>query len=172
MILSNGKTAPLSLILTKKRVTQSLVKTVFSEEDVSSIEVYASCHGPYIVDPKVEELVHELIGRVADKWTMIILEVLTEEGVVRFTRLSEMVPGVSYKMLTQTLRQMERQGLVHRTVYPVVPPKVEYRLTQLGLSLSAAFCGVWVWAEKHLAEVETAKEIFDENLRLARETGS
>ena len=72
-----------------------------------------------------------------------------------------MVPGISYKMLTQTLRQMEREGLVVRTVHPVVPPKVEYRLTNLGLSLSAAFCGVWLWAEEHLEEVETARAAFD-----------
>ena len=112
-------------------------------------------------DPRVEALVTELIGRVADKWTMMVIEVLTERGEVRFTRLSEMVPGISYKMLTQTLRQMEREGLVARTVHPVIPPKVEYRLTNLGLSLSAAFCGVWLWAEEHLEEVETARAAFD-----------
>ena len=110
-------------------------------------------------------LVTELIGRVADKWTMLILEVLIEKGTVRFTRLSEMVPGISYKMLTQTLRQMERQGLVARTVYPVVPPKVEYKLTQLGLTLSAAFCSVWMWAEKNLEAVETARKQFDERVK-------
>jgi len=104
---------------------------------------------------------HRAIGRVADKWTMMIIEVLTDRGELRFTRLSEMVPGISYKMLTQTLRQMEREGLVARTVHPVVPPKVEYRLTTLGLSLSAAFCGVWIWAEEHLGEVETARATFD-----------
>jgi DNA-binding HxlR family transcriptional regulator len=113
------------------------------------------------VDPKVEALVTELIGRVADKWTMMIIEVLTQHGEVRFTRLSEMVPGISYKMLTQTLRLMEREGLVVRTVHPVIPPKVEYRLTALGLSLSAAFCGVWIWAEEHIEEVETARAVFD-----------
>ena len=59
-------------------------------------------------DPRLEALVHELIGHVADKWTMIILEVLAERGELRFTRLSEQVPGSSYKMLTQTLRLMER----------------------------------------------------------------
>ena len=74
-------------------------------------------------DPRVEALVTELIGRVADKWTMMIIEVLTERGELRFTRLSEMVPGISYKMLTQTLRQMEREGLVARTVHAVVPPR-------------------------------------------------
>ena len=65
-------------------------------------------------------------------------------------------------MLTQTLRLMEREGLVARTVHPVIPPKVEYRLTTLGLSLSAAFCGVWIWAEEHIKEVETARAVFDD----------
>ena len=113
-------------------------------------------------DPRVEALVNELIGRVADKWTMLILEVLDENGELRFTRIGELVPGISQKMLTQTLRQMERDGLVIRTVHPVVPPKVEYRLTPLGESLGEAFCGVWIWAEKNLSEIEAARTAFDE----------
>lgn len=113
------------------------------------------------VDPKVEALVKDLIGRVADKWTMLILEALTEKGRMRFSRLSESVEGISQKMLTQTLRQMERDGLVCRTVYPVIPPKVEYELTGLGRSLGAAFCGVWIWAEQNLAKVEDARKRFD-----------
>ncbi len=92
---------------------------------------------------------------------VLILEVLIERGELRFTRLSESVPGISYKMLTQTLRLMEREGLITRTVHPVIPPKVEYRLTELGLSLGAAFCGVWIWAEQHLEEVEQARAAFD-----------
>ena len=67
---------------------------------------------------RVEALVTELIGRVADKWTMLVIESLTEKGELRFTRLRESVPGISYKMLTQTLRSMEREGLVARTVHP------------------------------------------------------
>jgi DNA-binding HxlR family transcriptional regulator len=113
-------------------------------------------------DPRVEALVTELIGRVADKWTMLILEALEEHGELRFTRIAEHVPGISQKMLTQTLRQMERDGLVVRTVHPVVPPKVEYRLTKLGHSLGEAFCGVWVWAAKNLSEIEMARRIFDQ----------
>jgi DNA-binding HxlR family transcriptional regulator len=81
-------------------------------------------------------------GQVADQWTMLILEVLAEKGVLRFTRLRELVEGVKQKILTQTLRHMERDGLLTRSVHPVVPPKVEYKLTQLGLSLGAAFCGL------------------------------
>ena len=113
-------------------------------------------------DPRVEALVNELIGRVADKWTMLILEVLDEHGELRFTRIADHVPGISQKMLTQSLRQMERDGLVVRTVHPVVPPKVEYRLTQLGQSLGEAFCGVWVWAAKNLSEIESARVTFDQ----------
>ncbi|WP_137752442.1 helix-turn-helix domain-containing protein [Sphingopyxis sp. L1A2A] len=113
------------------------------------------------VDPRVEILVNELIGRVADKWTLLVLEELEDHGTCRFTRLSKLVPGISQKMLTQTLRAMERDGLVHRTVYPVVPPKVEYGLTALGHSLGEAFCGVWQWAEANLADVESARAAFD-----------
>lgn len=116
---------------------------------------------PTECDPRVEALVNELIGRVADKWTMIILEVLGEQGELRFTQLSRAVPGISQKMLTQTLRQMERDGMVTRTVHPVIPPRVDYRLTELGLSLGAAFCGVWIWAEDNLARVESARAAFD-----------
>ncbi len=112
-------------------------------------------------DPRVEALVHEVIGRVADKWTMLILEVLAEHGEQRFTRVGELVGGISQKMLTQTLRQMERDGLVIRTVHPVIPPKVEYRLTDMGLTLAEAFCGVWAWAEKNIERIEAARSEFD-----------
>ena len=131
-----------------------------SKEQIASLRGYESCASQEPVDPRVEALVTELIGRVAGKWTMLILEVLIERGELRFTRLSEMVPGISYKMLTQTLRSMEREGLVARKVHPVVPPKVEYKLTELGLSLGAAFCGVWMWAEQHLDDVERARAAF------------
>ncbi len=87
------------------------------------------------VDPRVETLVNELIGRVADKWNSPVLEELEDHGTCRFTELSRRVPGISQKMLTQTLRQMDRHGLLVRTVHPVVPPAVEYCLTDLGQAL-------------------------------------
>ena len=114
------------------------------------------------VDPRIAALVTDLIDRVADKWTMLILEVLTEKGELRFTRLGELVDGISQKMLTQTLRQMERDGLVIRTIHAVVPPRVEYRLTPLGFTLGAAFCGVWMWAAENLSTVEQARLDFDQ----------
>jgi DNA-binding HxlR family transcriptional regulator len=116
---------------------------------------------PRVTDPRVEALVREIIERVADKWTMLVLEVLEEQGVVRFTRLGELVGGVSQKMLTKTVRQMERDGLVTRTVHPVIPPRVEYELTELGHSLGEAFCGVWIWAEAHGEEIERARAAFN-----------
>lgn len=113
------------------------------------------------VDLRVEALVNDLIGRVADKWTMITLEVLHERGEQRFSQLARQIDGISQKMLTQTLREMERNGMVTRTVHAVVPPRVDYALTELGQSLGAAFCGVWVWAEENLARVEAARDRFD-----------
>lgn len=117
---------------------------------------------PSEVNPKIEALVNEIIGRVADKWAMLVLETLEEHGELRFTRISSLIPGVSQKMLTKTLRQMERDGLLVRTIHPIIPPRVEYRLTPLGQSLSLAFCGVWIWAEAHHEEVEQARRVFDE----------
>jgi DNA-binding HxlR family transcriptional regulator len=133
----------------------------FTEQQISLAKAYAAATPPENLDPRIEALVNDLIGRVADKWTMLILEVLLEKGALRFTRLSELVHGISQKMLTQTLRNMERDGLVRRTVHPVVPPKVEYQLTGLGMSLGGAFCGVWVWAAENLEDVETARRDFD-----------
>jgi DNA-binding HxlR family transcriptional regulator len=101
---------------------------------------------------ELDEIVLSVIGRVADKWTMGVLEVLNQNGTVRFTRIARLVGGISQRMLTKTLRQMEHDGFVMRKVYPEVPPKVEYTLTELGNSLCAAFCGVWTWAEEHQAE--------------------
>lgn len=111
-------------------------------------------------EAKVDALVREIIERVADKWTMVVLDVLAEHGTVRFTQLGKLAAGVSQKMLTKTVRQMESDGLVRRTVHPVVPPRVEYTLTDLGLSLGEAFCGVWLWAEKNYDAVEHSRTAF------------
>jgi DNA-binding HxlR family transcriptional regulator len=136
--------------------------------EVKVRKVKARLVPPPVVDPKVEALVREIIERVADKWTMLVLEVLEEHRVVRFTRLGELVGGISQKMLTKTVRQMERDGLVTRTVHPVIPPRVEYELTELGRSLSEAFCGVWVWVEEHLDEIERARKAFEANPKKER----
>lgn len=137
------------------------MKSRFREDDISNAEAYLETQDYPPVDPRVERLVDELIGRIADKWTLLVLELLEEKGTLRFTEIARQVEGISQKMLTQTLRQMERDGLCTRTVHPVVPPRVDYALTPLGNSLSAAFCGVWLWAERHLDAIEQARRSFD-----------
>lgn len=102
----------------------------------------------------IDNIVLTVIARIADKWTMCVLEVLEQNGVVRFGRIADLVGGISQRMLTKTLRQMEADGLVIRTVFPEVPPRVEYELTERGLSLCGALCSVWRWAEAHRAEFE------------------
>ncbi len=136
----------------------------FTEPTLQRARRIAETAPPAEQDPRVEALVNELIGRVADKWTMIALEVLSEHGELRFTQLARQMRGISQKMLTQTLRHMERDGMVSRTVHAVVPPRVDYRLTDLGNSLGAAFCGVWIWAEQNLEKVETSRQAFDAKL--------
>lgn len=133
----------------------------FAPDEIAQAEAFINANPEAPLDPRIERLVNDLIGRIADKWTLLVLELLEEKGTLRFTRIAEQVEGISQKMLTQTLRQMERDGLVTRTVHPVVPPRVDYALTPLGNSLSAAFCGVWVWAERNLEVVEESRRRFD-----------
>jgi len=115
-----------------------------------------------IATKDIDDLVFEIIGAVADRRIMYVLEALTERETLRFTRLAEELGGgISQKMLTQTLRQMERDGLITRTVHPVIPPHVDYRLTPLGQSLGAAFCDVWKWVEKNHAAVTESRSTFD-----------
>ena len=105
---------------------------------------------PEQVDPELEALVREIIGRVADKWTMLALDMLAEHGRLRFTRLGELIGGVSQKMLTKTLRQMEADWLVSRTVFPVVPPRVEYELTEKGDALLPIIDAMREFGHSHL----------------------
>lgn len=108
-----------------------------------------------------EALVREILGRVADKWTLLVIEALESEGEMRFSRLREKIGGVSQKMLTKTLRQLERDGLVTRRVHAVVPPRVDYTLTPLGESLGESVCGIWLWVEAHMSDVERSRRAYD-----------
>ena len=116
---------------------------------------------PVKTDPKLDALVEEIIGRVADKWTMIVLEILEDNGTTRFTQIAKLANGISQKMLTKTVRQMERDGLVVRTVYPVVPPRVEYRLTRLGRSLSDLIDEIEQWIERYYPRLADESKAFD-----------
>ncbi|HWX12602.1 MAG TPA: helix-turn-helix domain-containing protein [Trinickia sp.] len=115
------------------------------------------------IDPqkKTDDLAREIIEKIADKWTILVIDTLGTHGEMRFSRLREEIGGVSQKMLTKTLRQLERDGLVTRYVHPVIPPRVDYQLTPLGRSLLEKICGIWYWVETHMGEMETARRQFD-----------
>src|SRR5207248_7593256 len=99
----------------------------------------------------------EVLDRIADKWTALIILALSEAGTMRYGELQRRIGGISQKMLTQTLRSLEDDGLVERVVYPVVPPMVEYSLTPLGRTLTEPLEAICHWAEKHLPELEAAR---------------
>lgn len=103
----------------------------------------------------------ELLDRIGDKWTVLVLGELGQHGTCRFTQLRKRLSGVSEKMLTQTLRALERDGLVHRTVYPEVPVRVEYGLTPLGQTLREPLRTLTQWSVRHIDEVLAAREEYD-----------
>jgi DNA-binding HxlR family transcriptional regulator len=103
----------------------------------------------------------EILARVGDKWSVYVIHVLGHRGTVRFNELKHAVDGISQRMLTVTLRGMERDGLVMRTVYPEVPPRVEYALTPLGKTLRQLVRGLVAWSGDHLKEVDAARAEYD-----------
>jgi DNA-binding HxlR family transcriptional regulator len=102
----------------------------------------------------------QVVNRIGDRWSLLVLYALGR-GTRRFSELRVDVQGISQKMLTQTLRGLERDGLVHRRVYPVVPPKVEYRLTDLGAGLAGEIAAIRTWAYAHMDEIDAARRNYD-----------
>lgn len=102
----------------------------------------------------------QVLDRLADKWTVLVLGAL-EAGSPRFSEIQRRIDGISQKMLTQTLRELERDGLVRRTVYAEVPPRVEYGLTELGRTLTEPIAAIRRWAEQHIGEVSRAQAAYD-----------
>lgn len=103
----------------------------------------------------------EMLVRVGDKWSVYVIHVLDDAGTLRFNELRSRVDGISQRMLTVTLRGMERDGLVTRTVYPEMPPRVEYTLTKLGATLRQLVRGLVEWSGAHLTEVDASRAAYD-----------
>jgi DNA-binding HxlR family transcriptional regulator len=103
----------------------------------------------------------QLLDRISDKWVALVLAALGEDGPLRYSELARRLAGVSQKMLTQTLRSLERDGLLTRTVTPTVPVTVTYELTDLGLSLQQLMHGLKDWAESHMGEVLANRSQYD-----------
>ena len=101
-----------------------------------------------------------LLQRIGDKWTVLVVTTLSK-GSKRFNELRREIPSVSQRMLTLTLRNLERDGLVSRTVTPSIPPRVDYALTELGRSLYEPLRGIEQWALDHVADIHAAHDRFD-----------
>ena len=102
----------------------------------------------------------QLLDRIGDTWSVLIVGILGG-GPLRYTELARRVEGISPKMLTQTLRGLERDGLIIRTVHAVVPPRVDYELTDLGRSLLGLVAQLEAWAEGHINDVQAARVAYD-----------
>ncbi|OZM72794.1 transcriptional regulator [Amycolatopsis antarctica] len=112
------------------------------------------------MNEQVDGLAREIFAHVGGRWGLLIVYAL-DTGTLRFSELHAGIDGISHKMLTQTLRGLERDGLVTRTVYPTVPPKVEYSLTAAGKALRANVDGMCEWTRRHLDAITAARHRFD-----------
>ena len=114
----------------------------------------------YQWDTREDCEVRQILDRIADKWSLLVIALLDRRR-LRFTELRREIDGVSQRMLTVTLRQLERDGLVSRTVHPVVPPRVDYELTPLGASLHETIQALVTWTESHQREIAAARSTYD-----------
>jgi DNA-binding HxlR family transcriptional regulator len=110
--------------------------------------------------------IRDLLDRLADKWSLLVVELLGD-GTHRFTELKREIDGISQRMLTRTLRHLERDGMVVRTVHPVVPPRVDYELTPLGASLLDAIEPLVAWTREHRDTIAAARDTYDAAVEVA-----
>ncbi|MFI9560224.1 winged helix-turn-helix transcriptional regulator [Nonomuraea endophytica] len=108
---------------------------------------------------RADGVAREIFDRVGDKWTLLVISTLAD-GPLRFAQLKERV-GVNQRMLTQTLRGLERDGVVSRTVYPTAPPRVDYELTPIGRELLALVTGICEWTRRNVEAIETSRHDYD-----------
>lgn len=111
-------------------------------------------------EPGECDAISETLARIGDKWTVLVVELLAD-GPMRFNELRRTVGGISQRMLTLTLRGLERDGLVTRTVFPTIPPRVDYELTRLGRTLREPVIAIADWARKYRPAIVEARKVFD-----------
>ncbi len=114
----------------------------------------------YQWDTREDCEVRQILDRIGDKWSLLVIALLDRRR-LRFTELRREIDGISQRMLTVTLRQLERDGLMRRTVYPVVPPRVDYELTPLGASLHETIQALVTWTVTHRPEIAAARSAYD-----------
>ncbi|QIL01432.1 helix-turn-helix transcriptional regulator [Sphingomonas sinipercae] len=113
------------------------------------------------------QTISALLQRIGDKWTVLVVQTLGDGG-KRFNQLRREIPSVSQRMLTLTLRHLERDGIVSRTVTPSIPPRVDYELTELGRSLQKPICGLASWATENVGAIHEAQARYDDGSATAQ----
>lgn len=111
-----------------------------------------------------DDLKRDILNHVGNKWSLFVIHALGIDGKMRFSNLENHINGISQKMLTKCLRELERDGLISRTVYPEVPPKVEYELTSLGRGLLIQVTPLWLWIACHSNELNSARANYIEKM--------
>ncbi len=119
---------------------------------------------PTSVDNTTCMAMTDILNRIGDKWTVMVVGILSRGGTMRFNELKRAIDGVSQRMLTLTLRNLERDGLVTRTIYPEIPPRVEYALTGLGDTLKMPMDTLWDWSARNGEAVKAARMAYDARL--------
>ena len=147
------------------------VGTSKSPSDPTNTDDCVDCPDPFQWDSREDCEVRQILDRIADKWSLLVIALL-DGRTLRFTELKRTIDGVSQRMLTVTLRQLERDGLVRRTVHPVVPPRVDYELTALGRSLHDTIQALVTWTEAHQGEIALARTSYDTRAEAAPATQS
>jgi DNA-binding HxlR family transcriptional regulator len=128
--------------------------------DQAAAECCRDGRDAYQWDAREDCEVRHILDRVADKWSLLVIALL-EEKTLRFGELMREIDGISTRMLTVTLRHLERDGLIQRRMYPEIPPRVEYRLSELGHTLLGTIQALVSWTEQHQPQIVRARELFD-----------
>ncbi|MDA0636453.1 helix-turn-helix domain-containing protein [Nonomuraea sp. MCN248] len=119
-------------------------------------------------DQRADCEVRQILDRIADKWSLLVISLLDKRS-LRFTELRRAIDGISQRMLSRTLRHLERDGLVKRIVYPTVPPRVDYELTPMGATLHSTIHALVLWTEEHQNAIAAARAAYDERIAAEQE---
>lgn len=138
--------------LTNLRVTIVDNQFVMIKENLEKYQIIEDCP------------VRNVLDRIGDKWSILVISILGESGTLRFNEINGIIGNISQKMLTVTLKTLEADGLVSRKIYPQVPPRVEYTLTDLGNSLLPSIATLTQWALEHMPTIKASRERYSKNM--------
>lgn len=116
-----------------------------------------------VLNKDQEDLKRDILNHIGNKWSLFVIHALGIDGRMRFSNLESHIKGISQRMLTKCLRELERDGLISRSVFPEVPPRVEYELTELGKGLLVQVTPLWLWIARHTEELTSARTNYEKH---------